>query len=104
MMGYYKSPEALVRFRRAGKKEGRGQQREDKEGICPAFGGLLAGRGETVQPRGPPSASPRPSPSRPGAAKGSGSAVLPGPAFPWGGTRRGSGAEGAGGVLRRTPT
>lgn len=38
MMGYYKSPEALVRFRRAGEKEGRGQQREDKEGICPALG------------------------------------------------------------------
>jgi len=53
MKGYYESPEALVRFKGAEKREGRGQQREDKEGICPALGGLPAGRGETGEPRPP---------------------------------------------------
>lgn len=42
MMDYYRSPEALVRLRRAGKREERGQQKEDKERICPALGGLPA--------------------------------------------------------------
>lgn len=42
MMDYYRSPEALVRLRRAGKREERGQQKENKERICPALGGLPA--------------------------------------------------------------
>lgn len=52
MMGYYRRPEALVRFRRAGKREGRAQQREDKEVICPTLGGLKTGSGDRVQPQG----------------------------------------------------
>lgn len=51
-MGYYRRPEALVRFRRAGKREGRAQQREDKEVICPTLGGLKTGSGDRVQPQG----------------------------------------------------
>lgn len=69
MMGYYRSPGALVRFRRAGKREGRAQQREDKEGICSTLGGLRAGSEDRVQPQGwilIRAPSPAPAPGTPG--------------------------------------
>lgn len=84
MMGYYRRPEALVRFRRAGKREGRAQQREDKEVICPTLGGLKTGSGDRVQPQGwilirAPSPAPAPGAAGWAGRSGGGTAGL------WGG-------------------
>lgn len=81
MMGYYKSPEALVRFRRAGEKEGRGQQREDKEGICPALDRV----------RGPPH---RVHLLRPELPSGQGHPLCPRPCLPLGRDTAGLGGGG----------